>query len=219
MSNFKAFLENLKSGFKSPESLLEGSFTMDNIQAVAQALAQISSQEIEPLLDRIFIDTATGSDLTRRAMEYAMSRKPSSNAKGMVKISGTAGVTVPKGLLVASDTLTFSVSSSGMIPSTGNIELPAVCTAAGALGNIAANNIQFIINSPVGLVKVTNLLAFEGGTNEETDEDFRARILEKIKMPLTGGNSNDYIYWAKQVSGIGRAKCFPLWNGNGTVKV
>ena len=25
--------------------------------------------------------------------------------------------------------------------------------------------------------------------------------------------------WAKEVSGVGDAKCLPLWNGNGTVKV
>lgn len=38
-------------------------------------------------------------------------------------------------------------------------------------------------------------------------------------MPIASGNANSYIYWAKQVSGVGNARCIPLWNGAGTVKV
>ena len=41
----------------------------------------------------------------------------------------------------------------------------------------------------------------------ESDDAFRARLLEKIRRPITSGNRNQYIYWAKQVSGVGAAKC------------
>mgnify|MGYP000845652560 CR=1 FL=1 len=53
----------------------------------------------------------------------------------------------------------------------------------------------------------------------ETDDAFRARIFQKIQNPLTSGNKNHYIYWAKSVPNIGDAKCIPCWNGPGTVKV
>lgn len=53
----------------------------------------------------------------------------------------------------------------------------------------------------------------------ETDDAFRARIFQKIQNPLTSGNKNHYIYWAKSVTNIGDAKCIPCWNGPGTVKV
>ena len=36
---------------------------------------------------------------------------------------------------------------------------------------------------------------------------FRSRVLEKIRRPITSGNRNHFIYWAKQVSGVGGAKC------------
>ncbi len=55
--------------------------------------------------------------------------------------------------------------------------------------------------------------------DEESDEAFRSRILEKIRKPITSGNENHYVYWAKQVAGIGNAHCIPCHAGAGTVKV
>ncbi len=49
-----------------------------------------------------------------------------------------------------------------------------------------------------------------------------ARILEmqiNTILPITGGNKNHYIYWAKEIEGIGAVKVLPLANGNGTVKL
>jgi uncharacterized phage protein gp47/JayE len=54
--------------------------------------------------------------------------------------------------------------------------------------------------------------------NEEC-EDYRIRLYELIRQPQAPGNVNSYIAWAKEVDGIGRAKCFEEWAGNGTVKV
>lgn len=54
---------------------------------------------------------------------------------------------------------------------------------------------------------------------DEADELYRARILEKISRPITSGNENHYIYWAKQVANVGEARCISLWDGAGTVKV
>ncbi len=56
-------------------------------------------------------------------------------------------------------------------------------------------------------------------TDDETDESFRIRILEKIQKPIMSGNKNHYVHWAKNVTGVGNAKAESCWNGNGTVKV
>ena len=42
---------------------------------------------------------------------------------------------------------------------------------------------------------------------------------EYVSHPITSGNKWQYISWAKSVDGVGDAKCLPLWNGAGTVKV
>ena len=53
----------------------------------------------------------------------------------------------------------------------------------------------------------------------ETDEDLLTRYYEKLQTPATSGNKYHYIQWAKEITGVGMAKVFPLWNGDNTVKV
>lgn len=55
--------------------------------------------------------------------------------------------------------------------------------------------------------------------DQETDDELRARYYIKIQTPATSGNAYHYRLWSKEVSGVGDAKVYPLWNGNGTVKV
>ena len=46
-----------------------------------------------------------------------------------------------------------------------------------------------------------------------------SRYHERRTEPITSGNANHYVMWAKEVTGVSYARCIPLWNGNGTVKV
>jgi uncharacterized phage protein gp47/JayE len=58
-----------------------------------------------------------------------------------------------------------------------------------------------------------------GGTDTETDDELRARVLQRIREPPMGGDANDYVQWALQVPGVTRAWCSPLEMGMGTVTV
>ena len=70
-----------------------------------------------------------------------------------------------------------------------------------------------------GLVAVTNTEPTSGGFDEESDDELRERYFEKVSLPATSGSKYHYVMWAKEVEGVGDAKCIPLWNGAGTVKV
>ena len=59
----------------------------------------------------------------------------------------------------------------------------------------------------------------DGGTDEETDEELRARVLRRIRQPPMGGDAYDYVAWALAVPGVTRAWCSPLEMGIGTVTV
>ncbi|MDO8706438.1 MAG: baseplate J/gp47 family protein, partial [Sulfuricaulis sp.] len=53
----------------------------------------------------------------------------------------------------------------------------------------------------------------------ETDDSLRARLQERLQEAPQGGSKADYVRWAKEVSGVTRAWCFPLEGGAGTVTV
>jgi len=44
-----------------------------------------------------------------------------------------------------------------------------------------------------------------GGTDMETDDQLRERILFRIQQPPMGGDANDYVAWALSVPGVTRA--------------
>ncbi len=216
---YEEILARLVANLTNPENKVEGSFTMNNLQAVALELSRMQSQDILPLLDRVFLDTATGADLDRRALDFGEKRIAATAAHGTIKITGAIGTAVPAGLRVATDTQTFVTTAAGVIDGSGAVSIAATAETAGAAGNVAADTVRRFLSEHIGMASVTNPAAFFGGLDLETDAALRQRLLDKVQHPLTGGNANDYVYWAKQVAGISRAKCFPLWNGNGTVKV
>ena len=57
-----------------------------------------------------------------------------------------------------------------------------------------------------------------GGTDTETDDQLRARILHRIQNPPMGGAQADYVTWALAVPGVTRAWAAPE-QGPGTITV
>lgn len=55
--------------------------------------------------------------------------------------------------------------------------------------------------------------------SSETDAELLTRLLDYIRRPPAGGNSSDYIKWAKEIDYVAEAWCFPLAQGLGTVDV
>ena len=69
------------------------------------------------------------------------------------------------------------------------------------------------------MTKLVNEVDFKNGVDIESDEDLRKRFVKVVNNPSTSGNKAHYEEWALEVDGVGRAIVYPLWNGNGTVKV
>lgn len=216
----EAVTERMRAALQNPASKYEGSFAMDTLQAVAQEISRAVVMRIVDYIDLTMLDTAVDEFLDRRGEDYGLKRNPATPAVGYVLFKGAEGTIIPKGLTVLSDTNTYTTDYEAVIPSSGTLSVKVTCTVAGTAGNILAGAITGIRSTEsIDGVTVTNEEAFEGGTEAETDESYRSRIYEKIQMPIASGNANSYVYWAKQVSGVGNARCIPLWNGAGTVKV
>jgi uncharacterized phage protein gp47/JayE len=75
------------------------------------------------------------------------------------------------------------------------------------------------IAPPPGVDGAATVLTMDGGTDTETDEQLRIRILRRIQQPPMGGDSTDYEAWALAVPGVTRAWASPNEMGIGTVTV
>ena len=216
----QAILKRLRDALQNPVNKIEGGFSMDNLQAVSEELARMDAMEVQPIPDRVLLDTAEGEYLDRRALDYAETRNPAVAASGSLLFTGSAGVQIPAGTEAAAGVLVFETTQEGTIGSDGTCLLPAVCQTPGSAGNVPAGAINILRTVINGITTVTNPESFGGGADAESDESFRSRIFDKIRRPITSGNRNHYIYWAKQVSGVGGAKCLGAEVcGAGMVKV
>lgn len=96
----------------------------------------------------------------------------------------------------------------------------------GAAQNLPARSIEVLEDNVVGVTRVTNPEPFGGGSDVESDDDYRQRLLEEAQKDPGAGNIDDYIGWAKEVDGIDSVAVIPEWQeiygpleGPGTVKV
>lgn len=202
-----AVLRRMRDSLQNPANKLEGGFCMDNLQAVSEEMARLDLMEVQPIPDRVLLDTAEGEYLDRKALDYNETRNPAEAAVGNLLFTGEPGTAIPAGTEVLCGSLVFETTAAGRISAAGSCELSARCQTAGTAGNVAAGTVTTLRVAADGIKAVTNTAPFGGGTQAESDDSFRSRVLEKIRQPITSGNRNHFIYWAKQVSGVGGAKC------------
>lgn len=195
-----------------------GSFFYDVTKPASEEF-ETAYARLEEILKNGFALTASGEYLDFKAAEQGITRKSGVASQVKVTITGTPGSVISVGDKVTSDNLIFSAIENKEIRESGTAEVTVVCDTVGTVGNIPKGAINRFPVTLSGIVSVTNNEPATGGFNEETDDELRDRYFEKVSLPATSGSKYHYIQWAKEINGVGDAKCLPLWNGNGTVKV
>lgn len=166
------------------------------------------------------IDTAEKEYLERWAAIWKIFRKPADYASGIVRLSGTAGATVPAGtILQRQDAVQYRVLFDAVFTGV-TLDVSVIAVEAGAVGN-AAINTPLILVSPIAGVQSTAVIsaALDGGLDVEQDDQLLSRLLKRIRQPPHGGAASDYDLWALEVPGVTRVWVYPLQMGAGTVTV
>jgi uncharacterized phage protein gp47/JayE len=195
----------------------EGSLIYDALAPVAMELEQ-NYIEMDEILKRVFAQTSYEEFLDMRAAEFGVIRKAGTKAIGKVTFTGSDNTIIPTGTIVQTESgLQYSTIADVTIAN-GTVKTDVRAEDIGIIYNVPANTITEIPVSVTGVASVTNV-AIIGGAEIETDADLISRLLLKVQIPSTSGNANDYKLWAMSVDGVGDAKAFPIWAGNGTVRV
>jgi uncharacterized phage protein gp47/JayE len=219
---FEEILERMLARLPDDIDKRPGSVVYDLLAPAAAELAQ-AYIEMDNVLDLGFADTTYGEYLDRRAAEQGLTRKQAVKATGQVTFTGPEGTVIPAGTRLVTggvEPIYFATTAEVTITN-GTATVIAEAEEGGVKGNVAAGEITSLAigEDLFGVVSVTNAEPFTGGVDEETDEELLARYKEKVTRPITSGNKYHYEAWAKEVPGVADARCYPRWNGNGTVKV
>jgi uncharacterized phage protein gp47/JayE len=170
---------------------------------------------------QVFPDTSELEFLERQGALYGITRKAATFATGNVTFSGSNGTLIPTGtLLQRSDGVRYETQADATIAA-GTATATVDALTAGETGNANAG-VSLSLVSPIIGVSSSAIVAAGAltlGSNTESDDDLRTRVIERLQFAPQGGAANDYVAWAKQVAGVTRAWVFPAELGLGTVTV
>ncbi|TAI63872.1 baseplate J/gp47 family protein [Bradyrhizobium sp. Leo170] len=202
------------------------------------ALCHLTLQYIDWLALQLLPDTAETEWLDRHGQIWLVNADGSKGRKLATLAYGTAsftatidgtvipahtqlqsGVAMPPGSTSPYNAVTFEtledITTSAGSPVTG----PIRALDPGAFGNLPADSALSIYPPVPGVDTMATVVTMTRGTDDETDEQLRDRILRRIQQPPMGGAAYDYEHWALAVPGVTRAWAAPQEMGIGTMTV
>lgn len=147
---------------------------------------------------------ATGDYLDHIGAMLGVSRLAASHAVCTVQFALSSAlnfsVIIPSGTRVTPDGKIFFATSSNVEISAGDLYAPVecTCTQAGEIGNdFVIGQINKLVDVFPYEMSVRNLTASNGGSDIESDENFRERIQIAPESFTTAGSDNAYKYYAR----------------------
>ena len=192
----------------------EGSIIQTAIGPVAWFL-EGSFLNLGQVQSNAFASTAVGESLDLIVQTRGLTRIQASPAVRQ----GTFDAPVPSGstfkTINGADSVIFTsgdeISSSG-----GTYIYKLTCNTPGEVGNSYTGPILPITVIP-GLTTASIGQIVTAGTDEETDDELRARFFQTFEAAVFGGNIAAYRTTILAIGGVGAVQVYPAWQGGGTV--
>lgn len=186
-----------------------------SVASVAEGLYQHQGW----IVRQIFPDTADAEFLYLHARLRGLTKKAANNASGPATFTGEPGASAAAGLVFKRDNVSWTTTEDITIGQDAKSSVNAVSSLPGTEGNTTSVISATLTTTPDGFDSTVMVGLMAGGTDEESDAELLARLLEIIRRPPAGGNKYDYKRWALEVSGVSAAYVYPLRRGLGTVDV
>ena len=172
------------------------------------------------IVDELFVMTASTVYLERIGSEYGILRKAAVATTGTTTITGTPAKVIPANTeLQSANENSYVTDSEVTIEAGGTVDADVTASVAGIDSNETAAAVLTFV-TPIAGVNTSTIVdgnGLTGGTDEETDENYRSRILSRKRFAPQGGCGEDYISWAKEIAGVTRAWIYEQYQGRGTL--
>lgn len=157
---------------------------------------------------------------------YRVGRLPASPAAGTALATGAAGAQILANTALRGPNARDYTVQSAVTLGSGPTPIAVRCTDAGTGGNLGAGASLMMIDPTPGVASTLAIAApgLTGGAEEESTEDWRARVTDEWQVAVTrgarSGKPEDYRFWARSAHpSITTALVQPHVLGIGTVLV
>ena len=224
MKELRTIYERMRTAFAEETGFVpnDGCDMMVRLYALAAEVQSLLAQA-DWVLDQSFPQTAQGQYLDYQAETRALTRIPAE--KGVLRFSAPSAAVTDYEIEAGSVAMTtggvrFETTEKATLQKGETyVDVPARAVEAGANGNAIAGAIHLMSVYPVGITQCTNPEAFSGGSDEESDEKLRERVLESYKRLPNGANAAFYEQEAMSFPNVAAAKAVGRARGIGTVDV
>ncbi|MBC8984101.1 baseplate J/gp47 family protein [Pseudomonas lurida] len=211
---------DLTSGLKTVDGLLRFS----NLGILGTSVAGLSHQHygyLAWIAKQATPYTATGEILEAWAALKSVYREAATFAELQATFMGAVGSVIPQGTQVArSDGVYYVTTADATVGSAGTLVVNILASDSGTGSNADIGTLVTLASVATGIQSSGAVTALVGlGTEVETDDSLRTRMLAAYQAKARGGAQDDYTLWALNCTGVTRAWVKPLGAGPGTVVV
>ena len=213
---FETFLANLEAQLNQTSPLNDKAF--NRVLAAMEAMGFTSLAKFAAYhVKQVLVITAFGTGLDVLGAEYGVTRKAAEATVLTATLPGidTTIISQTIDFIGAANGVRYFLNSAAEIgdPTPGVAELTMTAEIVGVVGNLQAGDILNIGTQVAGAETVATVAVITGesthilntGAEEETDEAYRVRLLDRIRAIFGGGNAADYREWAQEEAGVTRA--------------
>ena len=194
----------------------EGSYSNFLISPICEELAK-AYMSMGDIMNLGFIADTFDTYLDKRVGEFGVYRKPGTKSKGSIKVIGKDGTIITNGTVLIFNDLRYIVLNDIVLPNEDILFIEA--ENVGTEYNSLANSEFKLLETNTDITSLKSIENFKGGVDIETDEELRSRFVKVVNNPSTSWNKAQVEEVSLEVDGVSRVVIYPLWNGNGTVKV
>lgn len=172
---------------------------------------------IDWLSNQLFVVTATDVYLERHGDKWGKTRQQATFSSGNIDLTGINGTDIPSGTVYQNEDGGEYETQSLVTIALGQATVDVLARLPGADYNRVSLAILNIAQPIAGLDDLAFVATggLTGGTDIESDEDLRDRILSRIRNPPMAGDANDYIIWAKDTIGVNIQKAWQFAHYDG----
>lgn len=205
----------------------QGSIIYDSLASICYVISdKVIDVMLQAYIDN-FLGLASGDSLDRLLEPFGMTRIEATYAKVKVEFYDNNNnlVDVPLNTLFASANsqqnityITTEEYKESDVHITGTYI--ARCQNIGTIGNSYIGECYLITNiQNISRVVITEITEY--ARDEETDDELKERLKEETQNKGWAGNIQGYKNWITDgiITGVKQMQVYPIWNGNGTVKL
>jgi uncharacterized phage protein gp47/JayE len=211
-------LSDFQTRITGATSLLRRSI-LGIIARVNAAAFHLQYEYLDYQARQLFISTADEAGLETHSSEYGIPRNAPTFATGSGTATGTTGtIILATSQLSNSDGLLYMMTANATIVA-GSATIEFTALVSGEDYNDDAGILLTFVSPQTGVNSTVTVDSdgIAGGADEETNEELRARLLTRKRLPPHGGAAFDYLAWMLEVSGVTRSWLISEYQGIGTL--